>query len=120
MMIRSHWAHTGVTLVLTGTEGESTVHWRPVSRLSPGLLSRVDLLLAGYSDTSPSSELNTEPEATENDLSDIAELRFFPLMGILDRLKQRTVSNRQISLLHFLCLPSPLEDKLVVVIGPHL
>ena len=51
------------------------------------MLSRVDLLLAGYSDTSPSSELSTEPEATENDLSDIAELRFFPLMGILDKLK---------------------------------
>ena len=53
------------------------------------MLSRVDLLLAGYSDTSPSSELRTEPEATENDLSDMAELRFFPLMGILDRLKVR-------------------------------
>ena len=52
------------------------------------MLSRVDLLLAGYSDTSPSSELRTEPEATEKDLSDIAELRFFPLMGILDKLKR--------------------------------
>ena len=44
-------------------------------------------MLAGYSDTSPSSELRTEPEATENDLSDMAELRFFPLMGILDKLE---------------------------------
>ena len=84
------------------------------------MLSRVDLLLAGYSDPSPSSELNTEPEATENDLSDIAELRFFPLMGILDKLKQRTVSNSVTSLLHFISLPSPLEDKLVVVLRPDL
>ena len=52
-------------------------------------LSMVDLLLPGHSDTSPSSELNTEPEATEKDLSDIAELRVFPLMGILDKLKER-------------------------------
>ena len=84
------------------------------------MLSRVDLLLVGYSDTSPSSELSTEPEATENDLSDIAELRFFPLMGILDKLKQRTVSNSVTSLLHFISLPSPLEDKLVVVLRPDL
>ena len=84
------------------------------------MLSRVDLLLVGYSDTSPSSELRTEPEATENDLSDMAELRFFPLMGILDKLKQRTVSNSVTSLLHFISLPSPLEDKLVVVLRPHL
>ena len=83
------------------------------------MLSRVDLLLAGYSDTSPSSELSTEPEATENDLSDIAELRFFPLMGILDKLKQRTVSN-SVTSLHFVSLPSPLEDKLVVVLRPDL
>ena len=83
------------------------------------MLSRVDLLLVGYSDTSPSSELSTEPEATENDLSDMAELRFFPLMGILDKLKQRTVSY-SVTSLHSLSLPSPLEDKLVVVLRPDL
>ena len=45
----------------------------------------MDLLLVGYSETSPSSELATE--AIEKDLTDMAELLFFPLMGILDKLE---------------------------------
>ena len=57
-------------------------------------LSRVDLLLPGHSDTSPSSELATD--AREKDLIDMAELLFFPLTGFLDKLKQTTFSKSSI------------------------